>query len=416
MVEYKKYKTKAGKVKWEYYEYLGVDPKTGTKKRLRKKDFDSRGEAKVHFERAMTEYLKRTSPSNKRRLRFKDLYEDYLPFYRNTGVTGGTVGKFKLEVEKHILPVIGNYYVDQISVSDCQHLVNFVKGRRKDYRKIIGHARGIFNYGVQEGFVVENPINKVIITKSKTKYTPKRISAEKNVYTTEQMMDFLWYLEHHAPFHHFVYFRILAFTGLRRGEALALRKSDINHNEKSITVSRTLSEDEDGNTIISEYTKSGNADEGAETILYLDDDTYDAVNTICKQTVFLASRERYVEILDATYVFVSPRTGSHYHRAAPNDWLKDLWKKDGDKLEQLGLHYISPHGFRHSQASMLFELDVNPKDAQHRLRHKNFKTTMDIYTHLSEKQKRTTVDKLNSLKSPVPRLVPRFDEKAKSRS
>lgn len=97
--------------------------------------------------------------------------------------------------------------------------------------------------------------------------------------------------------------------------------------------------------------------------LYLDDDAYEAVNKICKQTLFLGSRERYVEILDATYVFVSPRTGSHYHRTAPNDWLKDLWKKDGIKLKKLGLHYISPHGFRHSQASMLFELDVT-----HRMR------------------------------------------------
>lgn len=78
-------------------------------------------------------------------------------------------------------------------------------------------------------------------------------------------MDFLWNLEHNAPFHHFAYFRLLAFTGLRRGEALALSKSDINHNEKSLTISRTLSEDENGNTIINNYTKSGIADEGAET-------------------------------------------------------------------------------------------------------------------------------------------------------
>lgn len=60
-----------------------------------------------------------------------------------------------------------------------------------------------------------------------------------------------------------------------------------------------------------------------------------------------------------------------------------------------GIHRIYPHGFRHSQATLLYESGVNPKDAQSRLRHKNLKTTMDIYTHLSEDRKRTPILKLD---------------------
>ncbi|WP_179299891.1 tyrosine-type recombinase/integrase, partial [Enterococcus gallinarum] len=60
---------------------------------------------------------------------------------------------------------------------------------------------------------------------------------------------------------------------------------------------------------------------------------------------------------------------------------------------------ISPHGFRHSQATLLYELGVDPKDAQSRLRHKNLKTTMDIYTHISEARKRTPLTKLDEFSS-----------------
>lgn len=51
--------------------------------------------------------------------------------------------------------------------------------------------------------------------------------------------------------------------------------------------------------------------------------------------------------------------------------------------------------------TLLYELGIDPKNAQHRLRHKNLKTTMDIYTHLSEKQKQ------------VPTSMPTFSEETK---
>ena len=66
------------------------------------------------------------------------------------------------------------------------------------------------------------------------------------------------------------------------------------------------------------------------------------------------------------------------------------------ELAKLGLHRISPHGFRHSQATLLYELGIDPKDAQHRLRHKNLKTTMDIYTHISKDRKASIADELDA--------------------
>ena len=205
-------------------------------------------------------------------------------------------------------------------------------------------------------------------------------------------------MEKHGEFNQFVYFRLLAFTGLRRSEALALKKSDININERSLSISRTLAEDEYKSTIVSNYTKTGNA-EDEEVVLYLDDYTFEVLIKLCEQTRFRRANHVYVEILDSEWLFVSPKTGRHYSRTAANDWIKRFWEKHGDELRSARLHYISPHGFRHSQATMLFELGIDSKDAQHRLRHKNIKTTMDIYTHISESRKQSAVDKLNQLNS-----------------
>lgn len=105
---------------------------------------------------------------------------------------------------------------------------------------------------------------------------------------------------------------------------------------------------------------------------------------------------KVVHINKSKYLFPSPKTGRYYSRAMPKDWLQMFLQRNEATLTKRGLHRISPHGFRHSQATQLFELGVDPKDAQHRLRHKNLKTTSDIYTHITESRKRLPITKLDS--------------------
>ena len=50
------------------------------------------------------------------------------------------------------------------------------------------------------------------------------------------------------------------------------------------------------------------------------------------------------------------------------------------------------HGFRHSHCSLLFEMKTPIQVVQERLGHSNIKTTMDIYTHVTEKQRDEVAD------------------------
>ena len=52
-----------------------------------------------------------------------------------------------------------------------------------------------------------------------------------------------------------------------------------------------------------------------------------------------------------------------------------------------GLKRITPHGFRHTHASLLFEAGIPAKIAQERLGHAKIAITMDLYTHLSKNQR-----------------------------
>ncbi|MCU0105006.1 tyrosine-type recombinase/integrase [Acholeplasma vituli] len=56
--------------------------------------------------------------------------------------------------------------------------------------------------------------------------------------------------------------------------------------------------------------------------------------------------------------------------------------------KRAGLHYVTPHGFRHSYTTLLYLLKVPDVIARETLGHESIETTRNIYTHISK----TTVE------------------------
>ncbi|MCC4045639.1 tyrosine-type recombinase/integrase [Enterococcus gallinarum] len=62
-------------------------------------------------------------------------------------------------------------------------------------------------------------------------------------------------------------------------------------------------------------------------------------------------------------------------------------------IKENQLKYITPHGFRHTHCSLLFESGASIKEVQVRLGHTDIKTTMDIYAHVSKRQTEETANR-----------------------
>lgn len=69
-----------------------------------------------------------------------------------------------------------------------------------------------------------------------------------------------------------------------------------------------------------------------------------------------------------------------------NEKLKRIYQKNP------GLSQINIHAFRHTHASLLFAAGASIKDVQSRLGHTDIKTTMDIYTHVTDEAKKKTAE------------------------
>lgn len=332
MVKFEKYTTKAGKTLWMYYSYYGVDEKTGKKIKLRGRGFNTKSEAKLEYERKLEELKEEDTATQKSKsLTFEELYNEYLVFYKESGVTGATYKKFKDETDRYILPSLKDIFIDKIEIEDCQKIYDSVKKLRKDHNKIINQLVRILDFAISKKYLKFNSAKNILKNKNKFHYKKRRLNPDENYYTPTELMKFLEAFEKVEEYHKFVYFRLIAFTGLRRGEALALYESDVLTDIKALNITKTITEDENGKTILQNHPKT----ETSKGIVYLDDDTF---NYVMKLIQYRNSFDIYGKIVyfqqKNKFLFPSPKTQKFYHRSAPNSWLKSFFDRNHEELEK----------------------------------------------------------------------------------
>ena len=88
------------------------------------------------------------------------------------------------------------------------------------------------------------------------------------------------------------------------------------------------------------------------------------------------------------YVFTN-ETGRFIFPCTFYSWPSNFAKK-------MGLSHINPHALRHTQASVLYQNNVDPVTISRRLSHSRVSTTQDIYCHLLEQADDTARDEIGS--------------------
>lgn len=173
---------------------------------------------------------------------------------------------------------------------------------------------------------------------------------------------------------------IMMFAGLRRGECLALKWSDINLNKARIDVRRSVNFENN-----QQVEKIGGKSTNAIRIVpippilvnYLKN--YKSNLNIITEYVCLSSSglrysktswrttwERYIKILNRKYSF----TEEQLKRFKQNDTIPML------------IEEFTPHYLRHTFATLLYLQDINPVTAKEILGHADIQTTINIYTDL----------------------------------
>lgn len=389
MATFKQYEKKDGSKAWEFQAYLGVNQMTGKPVKTTRRGFSTKKEAQLVLNRLLVDFenegLKKVNATT-----FKEVYHLWLEHYKGTVKESTRLGTERY-INLHVLPLIGDYKIDKIDMKTAQKAVNAWADKLQVYKYVLQYVVKIMDYAISLEMIEKNPFERVVRPKVKM----KRKDKEFQFYTTEQINQVLSYLEnkvksvkdsnllykYFAEWDYAMY-RLLAFTGLRGSEALALTFDDIDFTCKTLRVNKTLSKTKEGYEVSTPKTKSSNR------VISLDDKTVMILKKwqLRQKEMYFANRTKNNNIIFADL------KGKHSNRQA-------LYLRSNRIADFVGLPHISTHGWRHSHASMLYEAGVPMKEAQDRLGHSSIEMTSSIYTHLSEKQKNAVVDKLTKFAS-----------------
>ncbi|EGO6739171.1 MAG: site-specific integrase [Enterococcus faecalis] len=373
MASIKKYTKKDGSTAYMFNAYLGVDPVTGKSRRTTRRGFRTQKEAKLALSRLELEvdskgFVKQNYST------FKDVYELWYAQYVNT-VKPITAGHTERMFRLHILPEFGNIKINKLTKLMCQKAVNKWSKEYSAFYLLKSITQKMLHYAVAQDIIDINPMQYVVMPKKdKTNETKKKQFLE-----LSELKDFLAEAKETLNFQDYLIFRVLAFTGIRKGELYALTWEDINISYKQLTVNKTLTR------IGKEYIISTPKTKASNRTIGLDDTTV--------SELIIWKKHQKQELLKYGFKTKSNDKQLIFHRK--NNTLHYPEHINFLLLSEMKTS-LSPHSFRHTHASLLFESGATIKDVQKRLGHTNVNTTMDIYTHVTKSSERKAIDKLSN--------------------
>ncbi|WP_270275896.1 site-specific integrase [Enterococcus casseliflavus] len=378
MAMIKQYLKKNGEKAWYFKTYLGIDPVSRKKKYTTKRGFKTQKEARLALSRLELEIETRGVTEKSNDVTFREVYELWIEHYKSD-VKKSTLSRTTLIFDKHILPKFGNLPIKEITVAYCQKVVTewSKTGTSKQYPLFVNYISKVFKMAINLEIVENNPVANVII--------PKNKSAEKKLkvkyYTKAELQVFLNTVnKENSEFFRirdYALFRLLAFSGCRIGECLALSWNDIDFETKELTISKTVTKAKD--YYVSEKPKTT----ASNRRLILDERTIASL----KEWKLLQMKYLFqIGFNKPAFIFTNEKNTFTINQAVTERFK--IYSERAD-LPNIGLH-----GFRHTHASLLFEADASMKEVQERLGHANIKTTMDTYTHMTKDKKIETTNKL----------------------
>jgi integrase len=343
------------------------DPETGISKQKWISGFATKEEARSARDKARTEA--RTglfvSPT---KVTVKEHFEAWWEIKKEK-VKPTTAENYRFLLDRYILPKFGSQLLkDLTSVKIEKMLIDLIQDHSESTVRLVSIvlAQGL-ERAVKDRLLPLNPAKGIERPKGKKRtVTP---------YTSSELKRLLKELESHRLF---AFFRLLAYTGGRRGEILALRWSDLDPEKATLTISKNRTRL--GKTVIEQdSTKGGDG----KRIVQLDSETLRLMKDHRKRQI--EERMKAGSLWQEGNFIFAQETGLPLDPSTPYHLFKKTAKR-------LGLRSESLHSIRHLHATELLNSGAGVHLVKDRLGHSDISTTLRIYAHIRPEQKQEVAD------------------------
>lgn len=288
---------------------------------------------------------------------FCDYYAKWIDVYKRGAIREVTLRKYQMS-HQWLRRLIPRLSVGDLDRSSYQQLLNaYAEGHEKQTVMDFHHQlKGAILDAVDEGLIGRDPTRKAIIKGKAPRPKKQKYLNQFQLQTLLADLD----LRHHVNWDYFIL--LLAKTGMRFSEALALTPDDFDFAQQAVSINKTW-----------DYKGSGGffptKNPSSVRKIQIDWQTVIRFSELCKglpadQPLFVSGR-----VFNAT---INGKLARH--------------------CRALKIPEITLHGLRHTHASLLLFAGVSIASVARRLGHSSINTTQKTYVHIIQEMENQDVD------------------------
>lgn len=383
---------KSGKKVWEAVADGPADPVTGKRKQIRRRGKTKR-EAREKVEREIRKLEsglvdERTAS----KITFDQVANRWMEIYKLSGVKESTI-----MTREYTVKLLNGYFakmpISSITHTKYQNVINELADEVSASTIKVTHSTAglIFRQAIKDNIIAKNPASETTIPKKRISIEEIEKNKIKEKYLERDELDRLLNATlEHGLLHDKEWIYLLTFTGLRVGEMLALKWSDISFNTREIRITKTI--------------YNPNISKGRDFLI--PPKTLGSVRTItvekeiidilkkhkANQNKMKLQYQKNIDYHDHDLVFAK-KNGLPYDRNFVNLRIKRL-----AKIANITKH-VTSHFFRHTHVSMLAESGAEITAIMERVGHNDYQTTYNIYSHATENMKKDASEKIRKVYS-----------------
>lgn len=396
------FKDKSNNTKYRFYEKY-KDPYTDKWKRvsvvMNKNSKTSQKEAMFQLDEKIKSKLTETYNDDLKSLTLDNLLDEWFDYHKKTsGSKLPTLNNTEARIRNIKKYINTQVLVQKLDIKFVQSSINKlaetfsenqVRRQLNDLKKAIKYAVKFYSYSDRHLF------DDVEIPK-KPKTHEDILKEEQKLYNYLEMSqvikirDFILTKKHRDKRLNFLVASIIelqALTGMRIGELQALQEEDINLDNKTIDINGTIHWIKYNNGFgYKDTTKT----KGSKRIITINQRSIDILKKVILENKKLMYWDK--DYINRGFIFTT-RTGNPLYSHKINKQLADAAKSL--KINKK----ITSHTFRHTHISLLVEMNISLKAIMKRVGHTDEKTTIQIYTHVTEKMDKQLTEKLENIPS-----------------
>ncbi len=295
-----------------------------------------------------------------------------------------TFHQYNQIIHKYILPRLGNRKLRELKPILIQQLYNHMVAEGYDFRTV-QMVHGVIHVAlvqaVKLGLLQNNPDDATT--------PPKPIPKEMKFLDETQVQQLLITAKAQGSRFYALYHLAIA-TGMRQGELLGLKWSDMDWGNQTLTVSRSLSQLKTGEYVFNPpKTKAGRRQ--------ID------LGTVSTEVLRAHHRSQYLESVsqpgwNAEDLIFPSKTGKPMDPGNLRRMYKNL-------LKSAGLPNIRFHDLRHTAATLMLNNGIPVLIVSRRLGHAKPSITLDIYGHLIPGQQKVVASLMDELLTPIQLMI-----------